>query len=720
MVAHSRDRSAATEFIDDVALLLHAEKLAAVPGAEAAARWEAQAIRKLVELVAAQRGLAEDTDVCLLCEVKTAFKAAGVSKIGPRERCIAMMQQLLYPKPMPKSEDMIHLGKAFLKMVQAGALVEMTVLLKQHPSVLAARSSSKGYSAMHYAAMSDATPVLDWLAQQGLSPSTTSTPADGSTPQTPLQVAEGYKREAAISRLRLLVDGFAFLRAVPATDNDGRLRTACRAGAAAAVAMLLRSEPGLARRPAALAPTGALFAASSGGHVAVLHELIRCGAVNENDRDAPSALQVAVAAQQAEAANLLHVHARTVQPLQVTLDRCRPSHQPTALAPNIFCALQVGHWTRLPSAMLGLPRPPLPPLNAMVVDAKLSRGLSVLVEAYDMQLSSVIGAPAMERCLTRWIERELRLPVWAPTDPSLYKEIDAAVGVAIDLLPFSSQREGAIHLRTSQADALQRLSSLLPYARFPADVTREVRWQLSSMVGEELVASQWARLTPAMHDWVARVLFLLPAMPWGACAGRTIDCAEAGVEGKGAEHMHRHLVAMDLLSKARTMYHLFDQDHEAANNRIHSVLPLQAERPELCPWEPNPELDPTKPCTYSAVLLVLAPITPGYLRLLYPHVLLLNGGGIGGEVREKLGHRIALRLLLCTAAPNTFAPWMIIPPVYSDSLALGCLAKLGGPRQLLLRHPHAIKFTAAGGGEVAFEAADLDEVPHHSTFLQSY
>ena len=50
--------------------------------------------------------------------------------------------------------------------------------------------------------------------------------------------------------------------------------------------------------------------------------------------------------------------------------------------------------------------------------------------------------------------------------------------------------------------------------------------------------------------------------------------------------------------------------------------------------------------SHSAVLLLLAPASPAYLRRLYPQCLLLNDGGIGGEAREKLGHRIALRMLL--------------------------------------------------------------------------
>ena len=98
-------------------------------------------------------------------------------------------------------------------------------------------------------------------------------PSDGSPPLTTAQVADEYKRDLAVERLRLLAEGSKFLKAAQAADDDARLRVAARAGNAAAVSMLLRRDPSLARRPAALAPTGALFAAASGGHSSVLKVL---------------------------------------------------------------------------------------------------------------------------------------------------------------------------------------------------------------------------------------------------------------------------------------------------------------------------------------------------------------------------------------------------------------------------------------------------------------
>ena len=125
-----------TTDIDDTACLLFAEKLSLeVKGAEAAKKWSATTARGLLELVGAQKGLMEPTDVVLLREVKTKFKAAGITQIGAREKAVAMMQAFLTPKAVPKSEDKAFLAKEFLKAAQAGAIVEMGQMLTAHPSV---------------------------------------------------------------------------------------------------------------------------------------------------------------------------------------------------------------------------------------------------------------------------------------------------------------------------------------------------------------------------------------------------------------------------------------------------------------------------------------------------------------------------------------------------------------------------------------------------------
>ena len=50
---------------------------------------------------------------------------------------------------------------AFLKAAQSGDVDALEELLGDHPGLLEARSTSKGYTAMHYAAMAGALPLLD-------------------------------------------------------------------------------------------------------------------------------------------------------------------------------------------------------------------------------------------------------------------------------------------------------------------------------------------------------------------------------------------------------------------------------------------------------------------------------------------------------------------------------------------------------------------------------
>eukprot|EP00966_Prymnesium_polylepis_P062842 1458480-Prymnesium_polylepis.1 len=138
--------------VDDAAVLLLCEKIAATPGADACKGWTAAQARTIIELVASHKGQTEDADVALMREVKLAFKELGVSKIGAREKACAQVQNFLWPKAPPKAEDKAHLAKEFLKCAQTGALIDAKALLAAHPSVAQARSTSKGYTAMHYAA----------------------------------------------------------------------------------------------------------------------------------------------------------------------------------------------------------------------------------------------------------------------------------------------------------------------------------------------------------------------------------------------------------------------------------------------------------------------------------------------------------------------------------------------------------------------------------------
>ena len=80
------------------------------------------------------------------------------------------------------------------------------------------------------------------------------------------------------------------------------------------------------------------------------------------------------------------------------------------------------------------------------------------------------------------------------------------------------------------------------------------------------------------------------------------------------------LCVMELLSKGRLLYHLFDNDAEGVSKRLHSVLPVQPQDPSLCPFEKKKEYNPSQVTTYSAVLCLLAPVQPEYLKLSLIHI----------------------------------------------------------------------------------------------------
>ena len=94
------------------------------------------------------------------------------------------------------------LQKHFLKACQQGKLDEVKQLAAKTPKLFEARSASKGYSPMHWAAMGGATELCEWLEMEGgLSP-------DEPNPDgvTPLQVALEYKRLHTARRLQQLRD----------------------------------------------------------------------------------------------------------------------------------------------------------------------------------------------------------------------------------------------------------------------------------------------------------------------------------------------------------------------------------------------------------------------------------------------------------------------------------------------------------------------------------
>lgn len=132
-----------------------------------------------------------------------------------------------------------------LKAAQSGDIATLQRLHAAEPSLLLeARSTSKGYSALHYAAMGGSAETVEWLTARGLAPDMPSTVGD---PVTPLQVALEYKRLPAAKRLQQLQD-------------EGRKDGSTPVAAAAAPAAL----PALPR-PAPRFPPWIIAGAAGGG-----------------------------------------------------------------------------------------------------------------------------------------------------------------------------------------------------------------------------------------------------------------------------------------------------------------------------------------------------------------------------------------------------------------------------------------------------------------------
>ena len=91
--------------------------------------------------------------------------------------------------------------KLFLKHCQLGEVDAAKALLTASPALIDARSASKGYTAMHFAAMGGATSCCEWLETLGLTTEVES--PDGTTP---LQIAIEYKRLATARRLQQIRD----------------------------------------------------------------------------------------------------------------------------------------------------------------------------------------------------------------------------------------------------------------------------------------------------------------------------------------------------------------------------------------------------------------------------------------------------------------------------------------------------------------------------------
>ncbi|KAL1527378.1 hypothetical protein AB1Y20_016047 [Prymnesium parvum] len=673
----------------DAAWRLLCEKIAEATGAAQVRRWEPARVQALAAVLDEHKELVEPADLYLLQRVRAAFGAAGLRGVEARKHAVDVMVAHLYPECTPQGTSRAAAARQFLLSAQAGALYAMRPLLHMYPSVLTACSTSKGYTAMHYAAMAGATPLLTWLAENGLPPHVRSTPSDDSAPCTPLQLATSYHRLEAAEELRTLQDGLAFLaRLPPETPEPARLRAAVEGGHAAAARVLLRRSRSLACAPPLHeeAATSVLCAAARRGDTAVLAELLRHGAAEAAPSHAHAAQQAAVSRRHAAAADLLEAFLHARKPLEL------------------------GSWSEVPEALVHPPH--FPPLGALALDVKLSRSRWQLVEAADLLLSSCQGSPALEESMLAWVERTLDLPVWLPVHPVVYEQLRRAVSSAADSLSSAELREAVLPLVSSHSDAMLRLCSLLKYCAFPSYAEADLRKFLPEVLGAGVVDAYWERLTPPMRKWVAQVVYLLPLTPWGV--RRATSTVTIPTASERAAQLQ--LVMLELLTKARLLFHLFERTDGAASapppgpqpeEYTHSVFPYLPDRPDSCPYPKKPTFDPSDPSSFSAVLLLLAPASPSAVSAAFPQLLLLNGEGIGGELRHKCAHRVATRFLL-NRLPSANPRWVLLPAVYSEQLALAALGKLRGPRHVLLRHPHGGKFQLHGGGEVGLDAAELD------------
>eukprot|EP00962_Isochrysis_galbana_P037708 scaffold13247_cov107-Isochrysis_galbana.AAC.1 len=244
-------------------------------------------------------------------------------------------------------------------------------------------------------------------------------------------------------------------------------------------------------------------------------------------------------------------------------------------------------------------------------------------------------------------------------------------------------------------------------------------------------------MPPPTRTWLSRLLFFLPAVPWGRHGWKQTDAARAAAApppesgGPPQAVLELELLCLELLTMARPMHALFDDDTEGGRKASarNSVLPYQPHAPDSCPYPPvamsrgsgdggadgggSSAFGPRGGGighSHSAVLLLLAPVRPQDVAAVFPQCLLLNGGGIGSEAREVFGSRLATRLLLQRSHPAANPRWVVVPAVYSPHLAVGVLSRLGGPRSVLLRHPHATRWGPHQGGELAISAGDLDDV----------
>ena len=138
---------------------------------------------------------------------------------------------------------------AFLRAAQGSDLAQVRALFEEDPQLLHAKSSSKGYTAMHYAAMGGSLAVIEWLASKGLQ-----TDAEAPSGATPMRVALEYKRMPAARRLQQLRDAARPASQPPACGGTADTVRSRGGGGGRGVATAPMTRDTRTRVPAASAP----------------------------------------------------------------------------------------------------------------------------------------------------------------------------------------------------------------------------------------------------------------------------------------------------------------------------------------------------------------------------------------------------------------------------------------------------------------------------------
>jgi len=175
------------------------------------------------------------------------------------------------------------------------------------------------------------------------------------------------------------------------------------------------------------------------------------------------------------------------------------------------------------------------------------------------------------------------------------------------------------------------IAQVLIAAHLPSDLEKRTLRGLSALLGAPLVEAHWERLSPAGRTWLCRVLFFLPAVPWGREGWRDTEAARASSKPPNEDGtaptavLELELLCLEMLVMARPLHALFDdssEDGRKASAR-NSVLPYQPHAPDTCPYPPHPADGPGGSegvARYSALLLLLAPVRPQDVAKSFPQV----------------------------------------------------------------------------------------------------